>query len=157
MSASVPMSAPPAWPAPSPLVRALGYGGLIPFAGLAALLWLLPPDLVVWVALGLAAYAALIVSFLGGIHWGVGFRNALISPNAPRIHFTWGVAPSLLAWVGVMMPAFAGLPLLGFVLIGCYVMDRRTWPAAGLAPWLPMRLQLTTVASLSCFLAAGAT
>ena len=48
-------------------------------------------------------------------------------------------------------------PLLGFVLIGCYVMDRRTWPAAGLAPWLPMRLQLTIVASLSCFLAAGAT
>ena len=33
----------------------------------------------------------------------------------------------------------------------------RTWPAAGLAPWLPMRLQLTIVASLSCFLAAGAT
>ena len=63
----------------------------------------------------------------------------------------------LLAWVAVMMPAFAGLPLLGFVLIGCYVMDRRTWPAAGLAPWLPMRLQLTLVASLSCFLAAGAT
>jgi hypothetical protein len=49
------------------------------------------------------------------------------------------------------------LPLLGFVLIGCYVMDRRTWPAAGLAPWLPMRLQLTIVASLSCFWAAGAT
>jgi hypothetical protein len=94
---------------------------------------------------------------LGGIHWGVGFRNALITPEAPRIHFTWGVAPSLLAWVGVMMPAFAGLPLLGFVLIGCYVIDRRTWPAAGLAPWLPMRLQLTIVASLSCFLAAGAT
>jgi hypothetical protein len=73
------------------------------------------------------------------------------------VHFTWGVAPSLLAWVGVMMPAFAGLPLLGFVLIGCYLIDRRTWPAAGLAPWLPMRLHLTFVSSLSCFLAAGAT
>ena len=57
----------------------------------------------------------------------------------------------------VLTFAFAGLPLLGFVLIGCYVMDRRTWPAAGLAPWLPMRLQLTIVASMSCFLAAGAT
>ena len=81
----------------------------------------------------------------------------LAGPNAPRVHFTWGVAPSLLAWVGVMMPAFAGLPLLGFALIGCYLIDRRTWPAAGLAPWLPMRLQLTIVSSLSCFLAAGAT
>ena len=138
-------------------VKRLAYAGLIPFVGMAMLLWLIDADLHPFVALALAGYGAAIVSFLGGIHWGVGFRNALITPNAPRIHFTWGVVPSLLAWVGVMMPAFAGLPLLGFVLIGCYLMDRRTWPAAGLAPWLPMRLQLTTVASLSCFLAAGAT
>jgi hypothetical protein len=65
--------------------------------------------------------------------------------------------PSLLAWVAVMMPAFAGLPLLGVVLIGCYLMDRRTWPAAGLGQWLTLRLHLTFVASLSCFFAAGAT
>jgi len=103
------------------------------------------------------AYGGVIVSFLGGIHWGVGFRNAITTPQAPPVHFTWGVMPSILAWIGVMMPAFAGLPLLGFVLIGCYLVDRRTWPAAGLAPWLPMRLQLTLVSSLSCFLAAGAT
>ena len=61
------------------------------------------------------------------------------------------------SWVAVMMPAFAGLPLLGFVLIGCYVMDYRTWPAAGLGGWLRFRLHLTLVASLSCFIAAGAT
>ncbi|PUE53125.1 DUF3429 domain-containing protein [Limnohabitans parvus] len=139
------------------LIRRLGYAGLIPFVFLALCLWSVGPDIHPYVALSMQSYGAVIVSFLGGIHWGVGFRNALITPNAPRIHFTWGVVPTLLAWVAVMMPAFAGLPLLGFVLIGCYVMDRRTWPAAGLAPWLPMRLQLTIVASLSCFLAAGAT
>jgi hypothetical protein len=98
-----------------------------------------------------------IVSFLGGIHWGIGFRNAITMHNAPPVHFVWGVIPSLLAWVGVMMPAFAGLPLLGAVLIACYVMDRRTWPAAGLGQWLTLRLHLTIVSSLSCFFAAGAT
>ena len=138
-------------------VKLLAYAGLTPFVGLAVLLWLVDPDLHPFVALAMTGYGASIVSFLGGIHWGIGFRNVSRMHNAPLFNFGWGVVPSLLAWVGVMMPAFAGLPLLGFVLIACYLMDRRTWPAAGLAPWLPMRLQLTLVASLSCFLAAGAT
>ena len=114
MSASVPMPAPPAWPAPSPLVRALGYGGLIPFAGLAALLWLLPPDLVVWVAMGLAAYAALIASFLGGIHWGLAWARATPGTEPAGIHLLWGVVPSLLAWPGLLMPPHAGLVWLGW-------------------------------------------
>ena len=139
------------------LIRQLGHAGLIPFVFLALSLWLVGPDLHPYVALSMQGYGAVIVSFLGGIHWGVGFRNAITMHNAPAVYFVWGVVPSLLAWVGVMMPAFAGLPLLGFVLIGCYLVDRKTWPAVGLAPWLSMRLQLTAVASLSCFLAAGAT
>jgi hypothetical protein len=73
------------------------------------------------------------------------------------VHFVWGVIAPLLAWVAIMMPAFAGLPLLGAVLIACYFMDRRTWPAAGLGAWLTLRLQLTAVSALSCFFAAGAT
>jgi len=139
------------------LIRQLGYAGLIPFVFLALSLWLVGPELHPYVALSMQGYGAVIVSFLGGIHWGVGFRNAITMHNAPTVYFLWGVAPSLLAWVAVMMPAYAGLPLLGFVLIGCYLVDRKTWPAVGLAPWLSMRLQLTVVASLSCFLAAGAT
>lgn len=138
-------------------IRRLAHAGLIPFVFLALCLWLVGEDLHPYVALSMQAYGGVIVSFLGGIHWGVGFRNAITEPNAPPVYFTWGVVPSILAWIGVMMPAYAGLPLLGFVLIACYLVDRKTWPAAGLAPWLPMRLQLTIVASLSCFLAAGAT
>jgi hypothetical protein len=139
------------------LIRRLGYAGLAPFVILAFLLWLVDADLHPFIALAMAGYGAIIVSFLGGIHWGIGFRNAITTHNAPRIHFVWGVIAPLLAWVAVMMPAFAGLPLLGAILIGCYVMDRRTWPAAGLAPWLTLRLHLTLVSSLSCFFAAGAT
>ena len=55
------------------LIQTLGYGGLIPFVGLAALLWLVDRPLQPWVGAGLAAYAALIVSFLGGVHWGIGW------------------------------------------------------------------------------------
>ena len=48
----------------------------------------------------MSAYAALIVSFLGGIHWGLAFRHT----EPPLALLAWGVVPSLVAWV-------AGFPL----------------------------------------------
>jgi hypothetical protein len=68
----------------------------------------------------------------------------------------WGVVPSLLAWPGVLMPAYAALPWLGVLLLVCYWVDRRLFPAAGLSAWLTLRFRLSAVAALSCFVAAGA-
>ena len=134
-------------------IQQLGYGGLVPFVLLTALIWLVQADLTPFVALALSAYGAVIASFLGGIHWGVGFKAG---GEVPRFHFVWGVLPSLFAWVALMMPPYAGLPLLGLVLVACYAVDQRTYPAVGLAPWLPLRLRLTVVATLSCVLGAAA-
>ena len=131
----------------------LGYAGLVPFAALAALMWLVQADLLPVVAVGLTSYAAVIVSFLGGIHWGIGFLHG---SEAPRFHFVWGVIPSLLAWFALLMPAYAALPLLGFVLVVCYAVDRKTYPTVGLSRWLPLRLRLTVVAMVSCVLGAAA-
>ena len=117
------------------------------------MLWVVKADLLPFVAVALTGYTAVIVSFLGGIHWGIGFLRA---PRAPRFHFVWGVVPSLLAWLALLMPAYAALPLLGLVLVMCYAVDRKTYPAAGLSRWLPLRLRLTVVATLSCVLGAAA-
>ena len=134
-------------------INRLGYAGLIPFVLLAALLWLVDADLIPFVAIALGGYAAAIVSFLGGVHWGIGFMKG---EAAPRFHFVWGVVPSLMAWLALMMPAYATLPLLGLVVVACYAVDSKTYPAAGLASWLAMRLRLTVVATASCVLGAAA-
>jgi len=119
----------------------------------AALAWIVRPDVHDFVLRALSAYAALIISFLGGIHWGLGFRAR--SPEPAR--FVWGIVPSLVAWVAVLMPASAGLVVQGAMLIVCYVVDRKVYPLHGLAAWLTLRFRLTAVAGLSCFLgAAGA-
>lgn len=138
---------------PNKTTTLLGYAGLVPFVLLAALMWLVDTELLPFVAVALGAYAAAIASFLGGIYWGIGFMQG---DAEPRFHFIWGVVPSLLAWAAMMMPAYAALPLLGLVLLACYVVDRSTYPPAGLAHWLPMRLRLTVVATLSCVLGAAA-
>lgn len=134
-------------------IRQLGYGGLIPFVALTFLMWVTDIHLVEFLAHALAAYAVVIVSFLGGIHWGAGFARP---DGHTRFQFVWGVTPSVLGWLALLMPAYASLPLLGLIVLACYAVDRKTYPAAGLAHWLPMRQQLTLVATLSCLLGAAA-
>ena len=134
-------------------ITRLGYAGLVPFVLLTALMWLVSTELLPFVSIALGGYAAVIVSFLGGVHWGIGFMKG---EAAPRFHFIWGVVPSLLAWLALMMPVYAALPLLGLMLVACYAVDRKTYPPAGLGQWLPMRLRLTAVATLSCVLGAAA-
>ena len=105
-------------------------------------------------AIALSAYGATVAAFLGGIHWGIGLRH-----NAPqrKFHMVWGVTPSLVAWIAVIMPAYAGLPLLSLLLVACYLVDRKTWPEAGLRDWMTLRFRLTVVSTLCCLLGAAAT
>jgi len=136
------------------LINRLSYAGLIPFILLSLLLWLVDDQLHPFVSIALTAYGASVTSFLGGIHWGVVFK-ANMEHN--RLHLLWGVTLPLISWVAVVMPAFAGLPLLGLLLIVAYGVDRNYYPSAGLKQWLTLRFRLTVVSSLSCFLAAAAT
>jgi hypothetical protein len=141
---------------PNPVALRLGHAGLAPFVLGALLTLLIPADLYEGAVLdfvfhGLMAYAAVIVSFLGGIHWGLGMRQTVPSP----VPFAWAVTASLLAWVSVLMPAYAGLVVQGVLLIACYVVDRKHYRAHGAAAWLTLRFRLTAVASLSCFIAAA--
>ena len=146
-----------------PLIQRLGHAGLLPFVLLAAAAWLVAPDLLPFTALALCTYAALIVSFLGGIHWGLAFLRLARLDDQGRdpgegiaTHLYWGVLPSLLAWPGLLMAPHAGLVWQALALIACYLVDRRLYPQAGVASWLTLRFRLTAVAALSCLVAAGA-
>jgi hypothetical protein len=127
---------------------ALGYAGLVPFVAGAIAAWALGDEARPTAGFVLAGYAAVIVSFLGGIHWGIGFLRG------DALRFVWGIVPSLVAWPALLMPPAAALALLAAMLVVCYVVDRRVYPACGLRHWLPLRLHLSTVAAACC--AAGA-
>ncbi len=136
---------------PTTAALRLGHAGLLPFVVGAALVWGVRPDAHPYVTVALSAYASVIVSFLGGIHWGFAMRRS----DAPASLAGWGVVPSLVAWVAVVMPPYAGLVVLGAMLVACYLVDRRVYPAQGAAGWLTLRFRLTAVASLSCFIGAA--
>jgi hypothetical protein len=136
---------------PGPLVKQLGYAGLLPFLAGALLVWLVRADVHAYAALALSVYAALILSFLGGLHWGLAMRQARPSSAA----LVWGVVPSLVAWPAALMPPDAGLVVHGLMFIACYLVDRNLYPPQGVAGWLTLRFRLSAVAALACFLGAA--
>ena len=143
----MPASAPPPW------ARVLGIAGLMPFVAGALALWALrDPAVSARTAFALAAYAATIAAFLGGVHWGPALRAGGLAPG-PLI---WGVVPQLAGWLALLLPSHASLLVCAAVLVVCYLADRRLYPEAGLEAWLPMRLQLTAIAVSSCVLGAAA-
>jgi hypothetical protein len=132
---------------PSSWAKVFGYGGLIPFVGLALAMSLMDPTHQTFIASALLAYSATIVSFLGAIHWGLTMRDASCPKTAM---LTWGVVPSLVAWVALLLPTVHGLLLMAIMLWLCFAVDRAVYPQFGIKAWLPMRLMLTLLASLSC-------
>ncbi|TXH37322.1 MAG: DUF3429 domain-containing protein [Burkholderiaceae bacterium] len=136
-------------------IHRLAIAGLIPFVLLAALVWLLYGNEGThpFVTDALSKYAAVILSTLAGIHWGLAFK---VSDKEP-MNLAWPVALPSLAWIASLLPPHAGLVVDGVLLITSYAVDRRFYREHGMGDWLTLRFRLTAVASMSCFLAAGAT
>ena len=137
---------------PPPWAQGLGYSGLIPFVALALAIWLLEPTNRLRSVTALLAYGASILSFLGAIHWGLLMCHT--TSHQSKKLLVWGVIPSLLAWIALLLNPIAGLYLVAAGLWSCFAVDRVVYSRVGVQMWLPMRLMLTMVASLSCI--AGA-
>lgn len=132
------------------VARLLGFAGLIPFVALAALSFAVSSEQRALLVSSLLAYAVTIVSFLGAIHWGL-----TMVERPPRMQrLAWGVVPSLLGWVSLMVPVEIGLCIVAAVLLSCLVMDYKIYPQYGLDHWLGMRLVLSLVAMVCTVLPA---
>lgn len=85
--------------------RLLTLAGALPFIGATAALWFAPPTYKGFAAQVLVGYAAVILSFLGGIQWGVALGLTETAPKSARTMFALSVVPSLLAWAMLLLPA----------------------------------------------------
>ncbi len=140
------------------VVAWLGYGGLMPFLALAAASWLDPAHGAIWVP-GLLGYGAVILSFVGALHWAFAMTHPQLQGAPNHAVYLWSVVPSLLGWAALMMVPKAGATLLIAGLLAHYRQDLRLARVIELPAWyLPLRLRLTVVASLCLamvFFAAG--
>ena len=146
------------------IVRILGYAGLIPFIGLAFMVQLAdsPNDLIALESL--VAYGAVIVSFLGALHWGACFKTIGESTQNRWLDHSvwiWGIMPALIAWLAIHIFIPLALLLLAATLIVQRAIDQRTYAyyfesTQTANAFLRMRTHLTLVASV-CLIWAGLT
>ncbi|HEY8567002.1 MAG TPA: DUF3429 domain-containing protein [Beijerinckiaceae bacterium] len=135
----------------------LGLAGLIPFVGLAALHISGWGGQLAWspgfVRTGLATYGAVILSFLGGVRWGLALLPA--NGRTARRDFVFSVIPSLAGWFALALPTPLDLLTLGLLILGLGHLDQDL-PARGMAPaWFgTLRMILSAVAG-TALLAAG--
>jgi hypothetical protein len=95
----------------------LGFSGLIPFV-VAVAVGLLPAAPLHDLSLqALLAYGAVILSFLGGIRWGLAVATTDPADLFGPLFFS--ITPALLGWIALLVPSSTGLVLLalGFAAI----------------------------------------
>jgi hypothetical protein len=139
-----------------PGVAWLGYGGLLPFVALA------PASLIdvhhgaLW-SDALVAYGAVILSFVGALHWAFAMTLPGLDERQRTGRFMWSVVPALLAWPAILLTPVLAAPLLIAGFLAHFWQDTKLAHHAELSGWyLPLRLRLTAVACLCLALGAFA-
>ena len=124
----------------------LGLTGAIPFvAGVIIFalggLWLVSADLALR---STVVYGAVILSFLGGVRWGLGLL--LSNPETRDARFTLSVIPSLIGWIAVLLPAFPALVMLAVSFAAQGAWDVGDAEDDGAPPWFGhLRTMLTAL------------
>lgn len=91
------------------IVLALGYAGLLPFITLASALWFEPGDLQIPLNEALLSYSAIILSFMGAIHWGLAMKA---DDTIGNTQLALSVIAPLSAWIASLTPVAINYSLL---------------------------------------------
>lgn len=128
----------------------LGLAGLIPFVATVAATWLAPIAWQVVAVRAFLAYAAVILSFLGGVQWGMAMCREHPGEAPFRARMLLAMVPSLLAWPALLLHPLTGAWVLaaGFLLVRFHEVSRdgRTQ----LPDWYQSLRTLLTLVVLAC-------
>ncbi|MEQ6916936.1 DUF3429 domain-containing protein [Halomonas aquatica] len=128
----------------------LGLAGLLPFLIAVAAAWLAP---IAWQVLAIRAflgYGAVILSFLGGVQWGVAMCRERPGEAPFRARMVLAMVPSLLAWPALLLHPLTAAWVLaaGFALVRGHELSREG--RAKLPDWYQSLRTLLTLVVLAC-------
>ena len=135
---------------PTPKIAlALGWGGVLPFMGAAAIkAWGSPVMAIYALSLG-TIYAGVIICFIGALHWG-----AVVHEDSPKPdktwRYIWSVLPALAVVPVLILTPQLRIPFLIIGLLICWGVDFYAYRKGLWLKWfMQLRHGLTTVAVLS--------
>ena len=135
------------------LAKLIGYGGLIPFVGCAALMYAGNTGASIIALFASAVYGAVILSFVGAVHWGLTMRE-----DRSPYWYVWSVIPAILGWLSiVLLDIKISLLALAIAFTLAWSVDRQA-NLQGLIPawYMRMRNILTVGATVSLLATAFA-
>ena len=133
----------------------LGLGGLVPFLGCGFFaVSAADPAATGWLQ-ALILYGAVILSFLGGVRWGVAIAAAPTDRDGTTLAgaLVLSVVPSLAAWLALLLPPPSGLWVLLAGFAGMLYLDVSPAHAGAAPPWyrqLRWPLSCLVLATLVC-------
>ena len=133
--------------------RLMGFGGLIPFFGCAALTYSGNHHASVVALFANAVYGAVILSFVGAVHWGLAMRE-----DRSHYWYVWSVTPALIGCLAiVLLDIKISLIALALAFTLAWSVDRQA-SLRGLIPtwYMEMRHILTAGGALSLLATAFA-
>ena len=131
------------------LAHQLGMIGLVPFVFLSLACWVAHPEWLEAFVYAQSAYGIAILSFLGGIHWGVVLTSPELSALQIRRSLIWGIVPSMIACASKLHFGL-GFFVLMFGFVAAYQIDKRLYLSYQIPDWfLVLRRRLTIVVVLA--------
>ena len=136
----------------------LGGLGALPFIALSGAGPLLDSAPRMFAVHALVAYGAVILSFLGGVHWGLAIGSRSNADHQElRTRLVVSVIPSLAAWAALLVPEKTGLLVLATAMAAMLWVDIRATRAGQAPRWYPkLRIPLTCVVVAALLLGASA-
>jgi len=130
----------------------LGGSGALPFIALAGATPFLSGSRRLFVVHALVTYGAIILSFLGGVHWGLAMAQGP-GPGRASVssRLVISVIPSLAGWAALLLPDRTSLLMLAVSVAAMLWIDLLATRRGEAPPWYPkLRIPLTiaVVASL---------
>lgn len=133
--------------------KLLGYAGLLPFIFITGMLWAEPHHQAFWQR-ALLSYGAVILTFVGALHWSLAMQASALNDDAKRGLYIWSVIPSLAAWLALLLPHKYGYGLLVVFFLLALWRDISLPKRIVLPDWyLPLRKTLTAIV-VACLMIA---
>ena len=130
----------------------LGISGLLPFLASVIAIFLDDGLYDEMARIALVGYGAVILSFLGGIRWGVVLKER--SKTKMSTPLLLSIVPSLIAWCALLVNSILGTLILILGFGGQYLYDRASSNQGQLPRWYG-RLRLWLSSAVLLLLAAG--
>jgi len=125
--------------------KLLGYFGLVPIVVPTIAFMIEPHHGHLWLHL-LLSYAAVILSFIGALHWSFAMTLKPLTQAQRRNAFIWSVIPALVAWLALSLYTFYALLLMSLFFVLAFLRDYGLSKLVELPSWyMQLRLQLTAV------------